>query len=370
MFARNRGIVRCYIWVGIVALTVQNAGAQDLHDRIQEYLDEQVQKRGIPGLTVAVVRDGQVVYTGAFGVRELGKDERLTPEHVFHFASVSKPFVATAIVQLMERGKLSLDDPVRKHLPYFRLADERFTEITVRQMLNHTSGVPDVEDYEWDRPQLDEGSVERYVRSIASERLLWAPGGGWLYSNLAFDVLGDLIAKVSGQSFEAYMRSNIFDPLGMDGSSFVYPEINNTLRTSGHVGTPARVSKVYPYNRRHAPRSTLNSSVAEMTRWILANLNQGELDGHRILKAESHDLLWTPSAHTPRDDMVGLSWFLGEYAGHRTVFHGGADTGFRSMVMLLPDDDIGIVLASNWDRTDRDTISRGIVDVVLHSDKE
>ena len=366
----TRRIIRLGVLLLLVILgAAPTAGAQELDRRIDTYLAEQVRTHGIPGLTVAVVRDGEVVYLGAFGVRHLGKDERLTPEHIFHFASVSKPFVATAIVQLVEQGMLDLDDPVTKFLPYFRLADERYRDITIRQMLNHTSGMPDVLDYEWDKPQTDEGAAERYVRQMASERLLWAPGEGWRYSNMAFDALGDVIAKVSGTSFEEVVRANILKPLGMDRSSFIYPDIDEALRTAGHVDNPATVSDVYPYNRRHAPSSTLNSSVSEMTRWMLANLNRGELNGRRILRAESYDLLWTPTTDTSRDgSQVGLSWFLGEHAGHRMVSHGGGDTGFRSYILLLPDNGIGIVLASNWEKTERDAIVSGILDLVLDSD--
>ena len=361
---------------GLLVLSILGTAAcasdQDLSTRIDDYLLEQVRTSGIPGLTAAVVHDGDVVYAGAHGVRRLGEDEELTPQHVFHFASVSKPFVATAIAQLVEQGKLNLEDPVTRSLPYFTLSDERFRDITIRQMLNHTSGMPDVEDYEWGDPEFDDGAAERNVRAMASERLLWAPGGGWRYSNMAFDALGDVIAKASGMSFEAYVRANILEPLGMDHTSFIYPEIDETLRTAGHVGDPAQASGVYPYNRRHAPSSTLNSSVLDMSRWMLVNLNRGELDGRRILRAESQELLWTPTTAKPagtvplpRALQIGLAWAIGEHAGHRTVFHGGRDTGFRSYVLLLPDDGIGIVLASNWDQTDTPTLARGILDLML-----
>ena len=374
--ARSSTDVRLHCLVVLsVVITAAAGSAQDLPTRIDSYLAEQVRTSGIPGLASAVVRNGDMIYSGAHGVRKLGEDEELTPQHVFHFASVSKPFVATAIVQLVEQGKLELDDPVTRFLPYFRLSDERFRDITIRQMLNHTSGMPDVEDYEWDNPEFDDGAAERNVRAMASERLLWAPGTAWQYSNMAFDTLGDVIAKASGMSFEAYVRMNILEPLGMDHSSFLFPEINETLRTTGHVGDPAQVSNVYPYNRRHAPSSTLNSSVLDMSRWMLVNLNRGELDGDRILRAESHDLLWTPTTEKPANTVplpravqIGLSWAIGEHAGHRTIFHGGRDTGFRSYVLLLPDDGIGIVLASNWDQTDTPTLARGILDLILTSD--
>ncbi len=305
---------------------------------------------------------------------------------VFHFASVSKPFVATAIMQLVEQGKLGLDDPVTKSLPYFSLSDERFRDITIREMLNHTSGMPDVEDYEWDNPQFDEGAAEHMVRAMASERLLWAPGTAWQYSNMAFDTLGDVIAKASGMSFEAYVRTNILEPVGMGHSSFIYPEISEALRTTGHVGDPAQVSDVYPYNREHAPSSTLNSNVREMARWLRVNLNRGELDGHRILRPDSYDLLWSSSTEFPIPArfgryasenfgdtpalQIGLSWFLGEHSGRPIAFHGGRDTGFSSYVLLLPDDSIGIVLASNWEQTDTATLARGILDLILTSNDD
>ena len=342
--------------------------AQATEALVHAYLEAQVLELGLPGLTAAVVRDGEVVYMGAFGERQLGGGEALTPDHIFHFASVSKPFVATAILQLAERGQVELDDPVTKYLPYFELADPGYRRITIRQMLNHTSGMPDVEDYEWHRPEYDPGAAERYVRSISSETMLWAPGGGWRYSNMAFDTLGDVIAKISGLSFEEYVRQNILEPLGMRRSSFIHPDIEESLRTTGHVGEPPRVSDVYPYNRRHAPSSTLNSSVSQMTRWMLANLNRGELAGERILRAESYEHLWTPSAETGRGDAaVGLSWFLGEHRGHATVFHGGSDTGFRSYLLLAPDDGIGVVLASNWSGTDTALLASGVLDLVLDS---
>jgi len=338
----------------------------DLEIRIEAYLVDVIRSTGIPGLAAAVVSDGELVYLRAFGVRRLGADDLLTPEHVFHFASVSKPFVATAIAQLVESGDLRLEDRVAEVVPYFKLADERYREITIRQILDHTSGMPDVEDYEWHNPQFDTGAAERYVRSMASRSLLSAPGSKRQYSNLAFDALGDVIAKVSGVDFEQHIRSRIFQPLAMKNSSFIHAEIEESLRTTGHVGKPARVSAVYPYNRRHAPSSTLNSSVADMTHWIRANLNRGVLDGHRILRDESYDLLWTPSTPIPNETMaVGLSWFLGERSGIRVVAHGGGDTGFRTQILLAPEIASGIVLASNWDGTDADALTLGILDLIL-----
>jgi CubicO group peptidase (beta-lactamase class C family) len=347
-------------------LLVCSGCASELDRKLDDFLSRTIEAHRIPGLAVAVTRGREIVYLRAFGTRNLDTREPLSTDSLFHMASVSKPFVATAIVQLVEKGAIDLDAPVTRYLPYFRLADERSSEITIRQMLQHTSGMPDVEDYEWDRPQLDEGAAERYVRSLSGESLIGPPGQQWRYSNIAFDTLGDVIAKVSGQSFEDYEKSHILDPLGMKESTFVYPDTRAELRTTGHVwDLDPKVSAVYPYNRRHAPSSTLNSSVVEMTRWAWANLNRGELDGTRILEEKSYDLMWRPSAKVSETVDVGLSWFLEERGGTRVVSHSGGDTGYSSYCALLLDEDVAVILASNYDRTPMSAIRNGIIDIVL-----
>jgi CubicO group peptidase (beta-lactamase class C family) len=340
--------------------------ADQLALTVDTYIDAVMERFEIPGLTIAVTRGDEIIYKGAFGRRSIDTGEPMEADYLFHMASVSKPFVATAVMQLAEQGELDLDEPVVRYLPYFELADERYKNITIRQMLNHTSGMPDVMDYEWDAPQYDEGAAERYVRSLSNEEMIAAPGERWQYSNMAFDALGDVIAKVSGRPFEIYVKENILDVLGMGESNFLQHETSEELRTTPHVWRlgPA-VSEVYPYNRRHAPSSTLNSSVLEMTNWAFANLNRGGLNRRRILKQESYDILWSPSAQVDDDLHVGLSWFLGSHRGVSTIDHGGGDTGYRSYFTLLPEEDIGLIIASNYDRTPMGSIRDGVLDILL-----
>jgi CubicO group peptidase (beta-lactamase class C family) len=215
--------------------TSPSDSASELTHRIDSYLSSAVEVLGLPGLAAAVADAEAVIYSGAFGVRSLESGDPLGPENLFHMASVSKPFVATAVMQLVEQGKIDLDAPVTEYLPYFRLADDRFRGITIRSMLDHSSGMPDVEDYEWDKPQFDEGAAERYVRSLATEKMIFAPGESARYSNMAFDTLGDVIAKVSGMSFDDYMKNRILEPLEMTDSNFLYAETSEALRTTPHV---------------------------------------------------------------------------------------------------------------------------------------
>jgi CubicO group peptidase (beta-lactamase class C family) len=339
--------------VALRAATAQAAGA-DLPERLRKQfepiLDQAMKDQEMPGFVMVVVADGKAVYAVTRGVRSLDGTEPLTDRSLFHMASVTKPFVATAILQLVEAGKVDLDQPVQRYVPYFRLKDPRAASITVRQMLSHTSGMPDVDDYEWEKAVADDGALERFVRSLTDRELIAAPGERFQYSNMAYEVLGDLIAKVSGQTFEGYVKAHILAPLGMKDSTLLRAEANPKLTTSPHVlgdRLTVVVSPVYPYNRMHAPSSTLHSNLVDMSRWALANLRRGELDGTRILKASTYDEMWKPTGDPKRP--VAISWFQGERGGHRTISHGGGDTGYRSNVLLLPDDGIAVVLMSNSD---------------------
>jgi CubicO group peptidase (beta-lactamase class C family) len=322
----------------------------------------------VPGFAIAVVEKNRIVYSAGFGVKNLNnKNEKISDRSLFHMASVTKPFVATSIMQLVEKGKIDLDSPVIKYLPYFQMKDERYKAITVRQMLSHVSGMPDVQDYEWDKPQYDDGALERYVRSLSNLSLIAAPGARFQYSNMAYEILGDVIAKVSGETFEGYVKRHILEPLKMTNSTLLVKEADPKLLTSPHVlnaSYDVAVSPVFPYNRMHSPSSTLYSNVLDMARWAMATMNRGELDGKRILQAATYDQMWKPASD--QWQQIGISWFLGKYRDRRTVGHGGGDVGFRSNILMLPDLGIAVVMMSNYDGpSSLGGIPRAAIDVAL-----
>lgn len=334
--------------------------------RIDSYLQALVEREHIPGLTVAATRNDSIVYVGAFGFRNVETKEPMKPSNNFHWASVSKTFVATAILQLVEEQKLKLDDSLITHVPYFKHHGEDYKSITIRQMLNHTSGIGDVEDYEWDKPQNDDAAPERYVRSLENDSLVFAPGTNWRYSNTAFDILAVVIANVSGMPFETYVRENIFSLLAMEHSSFIYLEIPDSLRVSGHVWAAGPIaSKVYPYNKIHAPSSTLNSNVLEMTHYAMANLHHGVYGDNQILSDSSYHLLWTNSVYLKDKPAVGVGWFLNEYKGLKIVSHSGGDTGFRSFLLLVPDKNISVMVACNYELAQTGDIAHGVLDLLI-----
>jgi len=343
------------ILVTLIILSFGYVTAQEKQNQIGEKVEPIVQEvmksYELTGLAIGIVKDNEIVYAKGFGVKNIETKEPITTKSLFHMASVSKPFSATAIMQFVEQGKVDLDDPVVKYLPYFKLDDERYKEITIRQMLGHISGMPDVSNYHWDKPEYDDGALERYVRSLADEKLIAAPGERFSYSNMAFEVLGDVIAKISEESFEDYVKKNILDPLEMHESTFLKKKVSPKLATTPHVmKLKTVVSDIYPYNRAHAPSSTLHSNVLEMCNWAAANMNKGAFKGKKILKPESYDILWEPAKlNNAETGRAGLSWFLRTYKEIKTVSHGGGDVGYRTYFIMMPEKSTAGVVLSNCD---------------------
>jgi CubicO group peptidase (beta-lactamase class C family) len=313
----------------------------------------------VPGLAIGIIKNGQVVYSKGFGVAKAGTDLPVTPKTVFQLGSDSKMMVGIAIMQLREQGKIDLDAPVTTYLPYFRLADERYPQLTIRFLLSHRSGLPYcVMSDDCDRspdyqlPQYDDGALDRYVRSASSVRLNNEPGKIMQYSDLGFEILGDVIAKISGQSFESYVRQHIFLPLGMQHTSFSLQDIPADTLAQPHTLDPdLRVNAYFPYSRQHAPSSHLFSNVDDMNRFALAQLNQGQLGGMRILPPAVYQTMWGPEIDTaiesPWEKQLGLGWFIGDHAGHHLVGHGGGDIGFACGFIMAPEDGLAVVVMTN-----------------------
>jgi CubicO group peptidase (beta-lactamase class C family) len=200
--------------------------------------------------------------------------------------------------------------------------------------------------------------------------LLWDPGTKFAYSNMAYEVLGDLVAKVSGMSFEAYVSENILKPLRMTSSTLLFKDAEMSKIAAGHTRTKDGAAipvTHYPYNRSHTPSSNLHSSATDMVRWMLVNLNRGELDGHRILTNATYDVMWKPSEASQKN-RVGISWFLRSYKGQQLVMHGGQDDGFLTTLVLLPARKTGVVVLANTDSAPIGAIERKALQVALGED--
>jgi len=331
------------------------------------------------GLAVAVVREGEVVSRG-FGVRDVGTGALVTAETMFHLASVSKPFVATGVVSLAtvrDAGEpvLDLDAPIVALIPESTLADGREGEVTARGLLSHSSGLPDVSDYGWHDPQLSDDALSEFARSLSGWRLQAEPGAAFSYSNAGFELLGLLLSRATGTTFENAVRKLVLAPLGMGHSTFLRGEVPAHLAASPHVGMPLRVPEgAYPYTRRHAPSSTLHSNLVEMSRWMEAHLEPAEVTGEGSdkqsarLSAELLDLMWrpvVPVGRPPWEEAAALGWSLGSYRGYRTLSHGGLDPGFGSKLVLVPERRTGVVVMANSNTIPASAIAAAALDIAL-----
>lgn len=179
-------------------------------DDLEAVLQDMMVRWDVPGMALGMVQGDEIVCAKGFGVQSLETRAPVTADTVFCLQSVSKCFVAVAVMQWVERGILDLDAPLARYLPYFQLDDERCRQITIRQALSHTSGMPDMDENEYielvAHPEEDEGSAERFVRALRRRKLVANPGERFSYSNIAYNVLGNLLAKVSGQSFESVLQ--------------------------------------------------------------------------------------------------------------------------------------------------------------------
>lgn len=313
----------------------------------------------VPGMAYGLIRDGELIYANGVGVRNLDTGAPMTPQSVMSMGSVAKAFTGAAIMQLVEAGKVDADAPYMTTVPDFEMEDPRYKEIAVRHLLAHRSGMPELtpDDLfgEWEDPWYDEGAAERYVRSFKTGVALNQDPGGdqFLYSDAGYDVLADLIHKGSSELFEDYMQQHILTPLGMSSSTFLLDEVDADQLVAAHVfdaaGQPV-VWEKFPYDRKHAPSSCLHTSVEDLSRWALAQMNGGELNGQRILDPQSQAQLWeslTPLQDNPFFTDYGWGWWLGELESTRSAAMTGAHPGVDVITVLLPEEGLGIIAMGN-----------------------
>ncbi len=323
------------------------ANEAELEQTLTPFIEQMMEEHNVQGFVLAVTSKDEVLYQKTFGIKNMYTKEPETGGSLFHMASVTKTFVGTALMQLHEQGRLDVDRPVVDVVPYFVLVDGRYKDLTIRQFASHISGMPDFDSNPWHNPQYGEEALERFVRNFISHKFLThEPETTFQYCNTGYELLGDVIAKAAGMSFEDYVLENILVPTGMVNSTLLIQEADMTNLNSLHrlKDGEMRVADIYPYNRMHAPSSTLISNIDDMARWVMLNLNGGTLEGNRILRKETLDAMWQPALG--KFDQIGFSWHRRMQQGYQTIFHGGND-GFKSYIIMIPELDIGFVMMSN-----------------------
>lgn len=355
------------------------SNVNDIKD-LDAFFDALTASGNPPGLSAVVVKEGQIVYNRAFGFADSPRGIRSEPDTVYHWWSMTKIPTAMAILQLQEQGKLSIDDPVTNYLPWFEAvySSENKPVITVRNLLQHSSGLPDTMPamIGWvhydDTPRNQTEIAQQYLSRF--NKLKFEPGTQAVYSNYNYMLLGAVIEAVSGESYESYITAHILKPLGMSHTSFVYSTEMSEHEAAGslpvvHFYTPLlpflldtnalvreRQRNILWFQRLYidvTPSTGLVGPAPDVARLMTAYLNNGVIDGTAILSPESVSELTS----TAGIDGHGLGWFVGDLNGKRYLEHAGGGPGFATEMMLIPESKLGIAILANGTDLDRTRLS-------------
>ncbi len=334
----------------IVALLVGLAAPMSSKaDQIADYIAAQMQRLHIPGVSLAIVRDGRVIKAQGYGFANLELKARATKETVYEIGSNTKQFTAAAIMMLVEEGKIHLDDSITK---YFPEAPEAWRSITIRHLLTHTSGIQNhVAVPHW----LDVFKTNlAYETAPARDELLkmffklpleFQPGETWAYDNTGYYLLGIVIEKASGKAYWQFLDERIFKPLRMNATRNTDPQPIVRNRASGyewkndHCENQAVLLPAIAFSA-----GSLLSTAEDMAKWDAA------LYAEKLLKKSSLDQIWTAAATNDKAPMpfnYGFGWFVDSYHGHRLVQHSGGTPGFSSVIYRFIDDKLTIIILTN-----------------------
>jgi CubicO group peptidase (beta-lactamase class C family) len=356
----------CAVGIGLAVLFAPAVLAQsptgDWRRAVDAHVTAQMQQLGIPGAAVGIVRGDQVEYVQGYGIA--GDDGRpVTPQTPFYLASLSKSFTAAAVMQLVEAGKLELDAPVQRYLPWFRLADaEASAQITVRHLLAQTSGFSEVGGYERDlNTSLADDALEQSIRALHDVHLNAAPGAQYEYSNTNYDLLGLLVATVSGESYESYVQRHIFDPLAMEHAYTSLADARRHGVASGYYpyfGQVRSQDAAMFFGRATTPSAGLVASAEDLTHWLIAHLNQGQYAGAQLVSPAGMELLHTPVVSITDDIGYAMGWvtfpFTDALPADATdttpplaLTHSGRWVGYATQLLLVPEQGVGVVTLLN-----------------------
>ena len=377
---------------GLIALMLSCS----LHARASErdldgFIKEEMQRWAIPGLAVAVVRDNRVEFVKGYGLRQVDRAERVDEHTTFGIGSVTKSFTATSAAMLVDEGKLAWDAPVIDYLPTLHFFDPWITaHATILDLASHRLGIDESAIY-----MVRGGNIDQTARAVRYMRPT-VPFRTFLYSNTGYALLGKTVADTSGMSWDDFIATRIFKPLGMNDSypsehSFMdadriascwlceapagAPLGREALRNREanmavphglvEAGNPradvkSRVS-ILPWRseRSVAPTGLIHSSAHDMAQWLLLHLGQGEYHSQRLLSVEQIKQIHSPHALVPESDSApvtgfrlegyGMGWFVGTYRGRPASQHGGGRVGYGSQVWLFPEQKLGVVVLQNLD---------------------
>ncbi len=333
----------------------------------------------VPGAAVAIVKDQSIVYMKGFGIRELGKSDPVTPDTLFDIGSCTKAFTSAAIAILVDEGKMQWDGKVDEYIPFFHLQDSLADEnVTIRDLLTHRTGVPSTDLLWYVYP---EASREELIRRLAYAH----PNAGFRtkfqYQNMMYVAAGYAVGQVAHSTWDDFVRTRIFQPLGMNGSDTSSTDAEKSSdHASPHEENPDGSVKVIPWHNidNAGPAGSINSSARDMAKWMTLQLNDGMYDGKQLISKKNVREMQSPQMVIDSEGEIptvffpdstqlsyGLGWFVQQYRGHQLVLHAGDIDGFSTMVVLIPEIHTAYFVVINLGSFYRQVLSYQIADRLL-----
>ena len=360
-------LVAAYLIAPASAFGEASRAAEPDFAAIDRYVEKEMQTQRIPGLALGIVKGDRIVHLEGFGKAE-PSGRLVTPQTPFVLGSTTKSFTALAIMQLVEAGKVELDAPVQRYLPWFRVADpEASARITVRHLLNQTSGFSTATGRSnAANSDTSEDALEETVRGLRTAQLAHPVGTTFEYSNPNYWTLGLIVQTVSGQSYESYVRQHIFAPLDMRHTFASKAQAQPQGLAMGHrywFGVP--VAADLPDNRAQRPAGFLISNAEDLSHYLSAQLDDGRYGGAQVLSPAGIATLHQPAAReADSDTFYAMGWHVGPTNGVPngvpTVWHDGSTPTYHSNLVLVPHRQWGVVLLANAEGFPQDTRISGI----------
>lgn len=321
---------------------------------LDKFITERMGEWKVPGLAISIIQDGRLVYSKGFGFRSVDENLAVTPQTLFAIGSCTKAFTAVTMGILVDEGQLEWARPLKEYFPAFKLKDSFATErMTPRDLVCHRSGLPRHDLVWYNSSATRKELVERLQYLEPSEDFRTT----FQYQNMMFMTAGYLVGQIAGTGWERFVRNRIFMPLGMTNSNFSVDDSQKAPDFAfPYIEKDDKIIKIQFRNiDTVGPAGSINSNVSDMANWILLNLNKGKIGDQQVISESSLKEIHSPqmiSSKSYRYDesfysMYGMGWGITSYRGHLRVSHGGGIDGFSAQVVLMPRDNIGMVILTN-----------------------
>jgi CubicO group peptidase (beta-lactamase class C family) len=356
----------------LLSLYVSSSSAQSLQSEVSEAIDSfvhvEMENNLVPGISIGIIENNEIVYLKGFGTAN--SENQVKPQTPFIIGSMSKAFTALAVMQLVEAGEIDLDIPIIQYLPGFKLADYEATQkITVRHLLNQTSGIPNTIGL-LQCTGTGELTIEEAVEELSTVQPFSNAGDRFQYSNANYTVLGLLIETVSGKSYGEYVQEHIFELLDMTYSYTSETEADlNGLASGYRRWFGLNIASELPYLQHAIPSGYIISSAEDITHFLMAQLNGGNYKNISILSEEGINELHKPVAQSG-NEYYGMGWVIGNSGGTPQIWHHGSTANYHSTMLMEPATNRGIVVLTNvglfevWDLGVSKVIAEGIANIL------